>query len=142
MADTIVTIVETEVPTEVLAGVASLMGDGRGTTYWNYSGEVRGSHEDKNSSWDAVFENAKAIAAKAVFDSLCIRPGTAFVDMGIPTLNKKIQDHGNLCEYNGDATFTPGQWHEHWDRDAFGRQTHWQGWKQYKYSFPIKISVI
>jgi hypothetical protein len=128
MADTTVTIVETEVAGDVPAGAASLGGDGGRTKFYDYSGEVRGNHEGKDAGWNAVFENAKAIAAKAVFDSLCNRPGTAYVDMRIPGLNKRFQDHGNQCERNGDPTFTETSHDEHWDRDAFGRKKHWQGW--------------
>ncbi|KAJ9657766.1 hypothetical protein H2198_004073 [Neophaeococcomyces mojaviensis] len=138
MTDMTVTVVETEVPTEDETSTE----DGRRTTFLEYTGDVRGSHEGKNADWDAVFEKAKAAAGRAVFDSLCNRPGTAYVDMRMPSLSKRIKDHGNLCERHGDPKFTETNHHEHWDRDAFGRKKHWQGWKQYRYSFSIKVSVI
>ena len=50
MADTTVTIVETEVAGDVPAGAASLGGDGGRTKFFNYSGEARGSFEGKNAT--------------------------------------------------------------------------------------------
>lgn len=115
---------------------------GRGVTHWSYSGSTMGAYHNRDPDWGAIRREAEAAAAKKVFERLCNEPGVARVEMGEDNLRKLFKDHGTFYEYNGGATYTETDHHEHADHNALGKRTHWQGWMSYKYNFPIIASTI